>query len=134
MATRLSKFDTTDAASHLPRDGQRRQSVLVVANDERILQAYARCLTEAGLHVSMARTGFEAIVKASCQLPDAIVMQEGLLAGEGVSSDAARELIGVCPATSHIPVICYPARDLVDAGAIETAELLSVLRREFAQQ
>ena len=45
---------------------------------------------------------FEAIVKASCQLPDLILVDSSL------GSDAAEEtaeLLSTCPATAHIPII-----------------------------
>lgn len=125
MATPQRKFDTN--RSLLSDRGHRLQRVLLVAGDERILAAYARCLSDAGLQVSVARTGFEAIVKASCLLPDAILMHEGLLAGEGVDSQAARELIGVCPATAHIPVIPYSAGAPTHPEAVESADVLSLL-------
>jgi len=56
----------------------------------------------AGFRVAVARTGFEAIVKASCQMPDIILL-------DGALSDIkAREigrLLTTCPVTAHIPVV-----------------------------
>ena len=52
--------------------------------------------------VAVARTGFEAIVKASCQLPSFILMDESL--GDDDVSDTTT-LLATCPATAHIPVV-----------------------------
>ena len=59
-------------------------------------------LRAAGCEVSVARTGFEAIVKASCQVPDLILLDDSL-----PDLDAAEtgRLITTCPVTSHIPVV-----------------------------
>jgi DNA-binding response OmpR family regulator len=55
----------------------------------------------------MARTGFEAIVKASCQMPDLIVLDESL--GEVEVAETAR-LLTICPVTAQTPVLCLRAR------------------------
>ena len=60
-------------------------------------------LRTAGFRVSVARTGFEAIVKASCYLPDVILLDDSL--GDLLAADTGQLLTG-CPATSHIPVVC----------------------------
>ena len=59
-------------------------------------------LRDAGCAVSVARTGFEAIVKASCQVPDLILIDETL-----PDLDAAEtgRLIMTCPVTAHIPIV-----------------------------
>jgi len=59
-------------------------------------------LRAAGFRVSVARTGFEAIVKASCQVPDLILIDDSLADIE--AADTGR-LITTCPTTAHIPVI-----------------------------
>jgi CheY-like chemotaxis protein len=59
-------------------------------------------LREAGLRVSLARTAFEAIVKASCQLPDLILI-DGALGDLGV--EGTGQLLTTCPATAHIPIV-----------------------------
>lgn len=58
-------------------------------------------LSRAGFRVSFARTGFEAIVKASCHLPDLIVI--GGLAD--LEASETSRLLATCPVTSHIPII-----------------------------
>jgi CheY-like chemotaxis protein len=64
-------------------------------------------LKGAGARVVMARTGFEAIVKASCQMPDLIVLDESL--GEVEVAETAR-LLTNCPVTAQTPVLCLRAR------------------------
>ena len=59
-------------------------------------------LRDRGFRVAAARTPFEAIVKASCQLPDLILIDSSL-AADGV--DEATELLSTCPATAHIPIV-----------------------------
>ena len=50
----------------------------------------------------MARTGFEAIVKATCRVPDLILLDESLTVID--SADTGR-LLTTCPTTAHIPVV-----------------------------
>jgi DNA-binding response OmpR family regulator len=64
-------------------------------------------LRAAGAWVLSARTGFEAIVKASCHMPDLIVLDESL--GEVEVAETAR-LLTVCPVTAQTPVLCLRAR------------------------
>ena len=59
-------------------------------------------LRAAGFRVSVARTGFEAIVKASCQVPDLILIDDSLADIEAAETG---RLITTCPVTAHIPVI-----------------------------
>ena len=59
-------------------------------------------LEAAGFRVSVARTGFEAIVKASCHVPDLILIDESL---EDIDAEETRRLITTCPVTAHIPIV-----------------------------
>jgi CheY-like chemotaxis protein len=59
-------------------------------------------LRAAGLRVSVARTGFEAIVKASCQVPDVILLDDSL---SDIEATETGRLLTTCPVTSHIPVV-----------------------------
>src|SRR4029079_14789601 len=59
-------------------------------------------LRAAGLRVSVARTGFEAIVKASCQVPDVILLDDSL---SDIEAAETGRLLTTCPVTSHIPVL-----------------------------
>jgi CheY-like chemotaxis protein len=58
-------------------------------------------LEDRGFRVTVASTGFEAIVKASCHLPDLILIDVSL--SDGVSETA--ELLSSSPATQHIPIV-----------------------------
>ena len=75
-------------------------------------------LRATGLRVSEARTGFEAIVKASCQVPDVILIDESL---PDMEAAEAGRLITTCPVTAHIPVI------EIDGGRALPPRLLAVL-------
>ncbi len=59
-------------------------------------------LRTAGLRVSLARTGFETIVKASCQTPDVILLDDSLT---GIEADDTLRMLRTCPTTAHIPVV-----------------------------
>jgi CheY-like chemotaxis protein len=59
-------------------------------------------LRAAGARVSVARTGFEAIVKASCQMPDVILLDNSLTHIE--AAETAR-LLRTCPSTAHIAIV-----------------------------
>lgn len=62
----------------------------------------ARQLEERGYRVYVARTLFETIVKASCHLPDVILVDRSL--GEG-DIESTTTLLSTCPATAHIPIV-----------------------------
>lgn len=59
-------------------------------------------LRAAGFRVSVARTGFQAIVKASCHLPDLILLDDSL---SDIEAPETRRLLTTCPVTAHIPVV-----------------------------
>jgi len=61
-----------------------------------------RQLEKLGYRVASARTSFEAIVKASCHIPDVIVIGASL-GDNGVAETT--ELLSTCPATAHIPIV-----------------------------
>jgi len=64
-------------------------------------------LASAGFRVSVARTGFETIVKASCHMPDLIVLDASLGREEIAET---MQLLLTCPLTSHIPVVRVATR------------------------
>ena len=66
-----------------------------------------RQLEGRGFRVAVAKTPFEAIVKASCHLPDLILVAASL--GQD-GADEAAELLSTCPATAHIPIVRLRAR------------------------
>jgi CheY-like chemotaxis protein len=58
-------------------------------------------LLAAGHRVSLARTAFEAIVKATCHVPDMILLDSSL---PDLETHETVAFLGSCPVTSHIPV------------------------------
>ncbi|HJR61632.1 MAG TPA: hypothetical protein VJ813_19650 [Vicinamibacterales bacterium] len=59
-------------------------------------------LLAAGFRVSVARTAFEAIVKASCHIPDMILIDDSIADIEAAETG---RLITTCPVTAHIPIV-----------------------------
>ena len=59
-------------------------------------------LTRRGFRVSVARTAFETIVKASCNLPDLILVDASL--GDTGAQETS-DLLSTCPVTAHIPIV-----------------------------
>ena len=96
--------------------------VLVADADPESRQERELRLRSAGVKVLLARTGFEAIVKASCQLPDLIVL-DGSLGDEEVAETA--RLLTICPVTSQTPVLCLRPRRRVPL------RVLAGLRRQL---
>jgi DNA-binding response OmpR family regulator len=81
--------------------------VLVAVLDGAARAAREAQLESAGFRVSVARTGFETIVKASCHLPDLIVLDASL--GKEEIAETSR-LLANCPTTSHIPIVRVASR------------------------
>lgn len=63
-----------------------------------------RQLQAAGIRVSVARTGFEAIVKASCHVPDLILLDDSL----DIEPAETARLLKTCPVTAHIAIVRLP--------------------------
>jgi DNA-binding response OmpR family regulator len=59
-------------------------------------------LRAAGFRVSVARTGFAAIVKASCHVPDVILLDDSL---RDLEATETGRLLTTCAVTAHIPVV-----------------------------
>jgi len=59
-------------------------------------------LRSVGLRVFVARTGFEAIVKATCQTPDVILLDDSLT---GIDAVETVRMLTMCPTTAHIPIV-----------------------------
>jgi PleD family two-component response regulator len=76
--------------------------VLVADSDAASRQRRQSQLEAAGYRVSVARTGFEAIVKATCHLPDLILIDESIA---DIEPEETGRLITTCPVTAHIPVV-----------------------------
>ena len=96
------------------------QHVLIADGDSTSRESREAQLRAAGCEVSVARTGFEAIVKASCQVPDLILLDESL---PDIDAPETERLITTCPVTSHIPVIS------VATGRQLPRKVISLLRR-----
>lgn len=88
-------FESVTAAVPLPL-------VLIADSDPASRTRRAAQLRGRGFRVAIARTPFEAIVKASCQLPD-LILVDASLSRDGVKE--ATELLSACPATAHIPIV-----------------------------
>jgi CheY-like chemotaxis protein len=84
-----------------------RAQVLVAACDASVRDVRERQLTASGLHVRLARTGFEAIVKATCYLPNLILLDASL--GSEEVQETSR-MLATCPVTAHIPIVCLSPR------------------------
>lgn len=97
----LPPASATLADSHTPRVTAKAAHVLIADTNARTLAARAEQLLAAGLKVSRARTSFEAIVKASCHVPDYILLDGSLR--ELTVADTLR-LLTTCPVTAHIPI------------------------------
>jgi CheY-like chemotaxis protein len=74
----------------------------VADGNDRSREARRAQLTAAGFRVLVARTGFEAIVKATCHVPNLILLDDAL---SGIDSTDTGRLLTTCPVTSHIPVV-----------------------------
>ena len=116
----------TFAASHTglsssPNSEYSPAHVLIVDGNASSREDRLAELRATGLRVSSARTGFEPIVKASCQVPDVILIDESL---PDMEAAEAGRLITTCPVTAHIPVIP------LDAGAALPRRVLATLLRQ----
>jgi CheY-like chemotaxis protein len=84
--------------------------VLIADADKRSRLRRTRQMEDRGFRVAVARTPFEAIVKASCHLPDLILVDASL--GDAGAQETS-ELLSTCPATAHIPIVrLMPGRRL----------------------
>ena len=75
--------------------------VLVADAEGSTRSARAQQLRAAGHRVSLARTAFEALVKATCHLPDIILLDLSL---PDIATHDTIRFLGTCPVTAHIPV------------------------------
>jgi CheY-like chemotaxis protein len=99
--------------------------VLIADRNAASRTAREQQLRGSGFRVSVAGTGFEAIVKASCQVPDLILLDESLEEGDIETAEVSR-LLTTCPVTSHIPIVRLTRRHRMPQ------RLLSDLRRRVA--
>lgn len=85
-----------------PRSAAPARHVLIADSDGDSRAVREAELRDAGFDVLVARTGFEAIVKASCHVPDVILLDAAL--GDLDAGETTR-MLTTCPVTAHIPVI-----------------------------
>jgi CheY-like chemotaxis protein len=91
--------ETTPVAASIPLP---LPLVLIADADPASRNRRAAQLTRRGFRVAVARTPFEAIVKASCNLPDLILVDASL--GDAGAQETS-DLLSTCPATAHIPIV-----------------------------
>lgn len=113
VGTSSSRYST---AGHTPQ-------VLVADADPDSRQAREQHLRNAGVAVLTARTGFEAIVKASCQMPDLIVLDASL--GEAEVAETAR-MLTICPVTAQTPVLCLRSHHRVPVRVLNGLRRLTL--------
>jgi CheY-like chemotaxis protein len=89
------------AATGAPAGPSSTRHVLIADTNARTLAARADQLLAVGLKVSRARTSFEAIVKASCHVPDFILLDGSM---RDLTAADTLELLTTCPVTAHIPI------------------------------
>lgn len=75
---------------------------LIAAANPASRQRRTRQLEDRGFRVAVSRTGFETIVKASCHVPDIILIDVSLGADD---AEETTKLLSSCPATAHIPIV-----------------------------
>src|SRR5688572_2791543 len=94
--------------------------VLVADADGSTRAVREQQLLSAGHRVSVARTAFEAIVKATCHVPDMILLDSSL---NDIAASETVSFLGNCPVTSHIPIV------RLTRGRAVSQRLLGELRR-----
>ncbi|HEX9364985.1 MAG TPA: hypothetical protein VF921_00065 [Vicinamibacterales bacterium] len=95
LTAETTSVPSTTASAALPL-------VLIADADPGSRVRRARQLADRGFRVAVARTAFEAIVKASCHLPDLILVDASL---GNADAQGTSELLSGCPATAHIPIV-----------------------------
>jgi len=100
----MSELQTVTAKTSIPSEAASiaLPLVLVADADPKSRLRRAQQLSDRGFRVAVACTAFEAIVKASCHLPD-LILVDGSLGDSGATETA--ELLSTCPATAHIPIV-----------------------------
>ena len=101
----MSELQTVESANLLGRPSAAAVNLplaLVADADAASRARRTRQLEHRGFRVAVARTVFETIVKASCHLPNLILVGASL--GESEARETT-ELLSTCPATAHIPIV-----------------------------
>jgi CheY-like chemotaxis protein len=92
----------TRQATAIPLERVTGVHVLVADADGGTRRVREQQLLAAGHRVSVARTAFEAIVKATCHVPDMILLDSSL---PDIALSETVAFLGTCPVTSHIPIV-----------------------------
>lgn len=120
----MSEILTTDHSSVRRSTRAARHAVgvhVLVADAEGATRsAREEQLRAAGHRVSSARTAFEALVKATCHLPDIILLDRAL---PDIETRDTIRILNTCPATAHIPV------SRLSRGGTVPQRVMSELRR-----
>jgi CheY-like chemotaxis protein len=98
--------------------------VLIASSGAEGVQAHVRQLGDRGLRLKIARTGFEAIVKATWHLPRVILLDDSL--GADTVAETTRLLAG-CSTTAHIPVMRVTLQRDVAARLLRTLTAAAAL-------
>jgi len=98
--------------------------VLVADAEGTTRSARAQQLLAAGHRVSLARTAFEALVKATCHLPDIILLDHSL---PDIATHDTIRFLSTCPVTAHIPV------SRLSSGRSVPQRIMGELRRRARQ-
>ncbi len=102
MPQALTTPNPTRQATPIPLERLTGVHVLVADADGGTRAVREQQLLAAGHRVSVARTAFEAIVKATCHLPDIILLDSSL---SDIATSETVAFLGTCPVTSHIPIV-----------------------------
>jgi CheY-like chemotaxis protein len=102
MPQALTTSNPTRQSTPIPLERVTGVHVLVADADGSTRAVREQQLLAAGHRVSVARTAFEAIVKATCHLPDVILLDSSL---SDIATSETVAFLGTCPVTSHIPIV-----------------------------
>ena len=102
MPQALTTPNPTRQRTQIPLERVTGVHVLVADADGSTRAVREQQLLAAGHRVSVARTAFEAIVKATCHLPDVILLDSSL---SDIATSETVAFLGTCPVTSHIPIV-----------------------------
>jgi CheY-like chemotaxis protein len=100
--SRASEAAAGNVANDTAPGSESSRHVLIADGDETSRALREEQLRTAGFRVSVARTAFEAIVKASCHVPDVILLDDSL---SDIEPTETGRLLTTCPVTAHIPVL-----------------------------
>jgi CheY-like chemotaxis protein len=115
-AVKVSESPTREAVAATDPTRSSAPHVLIAACDDGAREERERQLTASGLRVRLARTGFEAIVKAAFYLPSLILLDASL--GSEEVEETSR-LLATCPSTAHIPIVRLTPRRRVPRRMIQ---------------